>query len=280
MSLLIAGGSGTFGRAFARKAIAEGVERVCIYSRSEWTQAQMRTQFNDDPRLRFFIGDVRDRERLTRAMRGVETVVHAAALKRIEVGHYSPDEMVKTNVDGTSNVVEAAFIAGVKRAVLLSTDKAYQPVSPYGQSKALAESLFLNANNVFGMNGPAYSVVRYGNIWCSTGSVVPRWRELIMTGATRVQVSDPDCTRFFMLPVEAVNLVWRTLQEMQGGELVIPHWLPAYRVGDLAEAMGVDMEITGLPPWEKKHESMRDGLSSDKARRMSIEELEEALRAH
>lgn len=277
MSILIIGGTGTFGRAFTSKALANGVERVCIYSRSEWTQAQMRSQFADDPRLRWFIGDVRDRERLTRAMRGVDVVVHAAALKRIEVGHYSPDEMVKTNVDGTSNVVEAAFSAGVKKAVLLSTDKAYQPISPYGQSKALAESIFLNANNVFGQHGPAYSVVRYGNIFCSTGSIVPRWRELIAAGAKRVPVSDTECTRFFMRPEEAVDLVWKTIASMDGGELVIPNWLPAYRVGDLAEAMDVEMEVLGLPSWEKLHESMRDGLSSDRARRMEVDELRREL---
>lgn len=277
-SLLIVGGSGTFGRAFTRKALDEGIERICIYSRSEWMQAQMRTQFKDDERLRWFIGDVRDKARLARAMHRVDVVVHAAALKRIEVGNYAPDEMVKTNVNGTANVVEAAFEAGVRKAVLLSTDKAYQPVSPYGQSKALAESFFLNANNMFGSHGPAYSVVRYGNIWCSTGSVVPLWRELIKAGAKRVPVSSLDATRFFMLPSEAVDLVWNTIKEMHGGELQIPSWLPAYKLADLVTAMEVEPEVIGLPAWEKLHECMREGLCSNTARRMSVDELKGALR--
>lgn len=276
MNLLIVGGTGTFGKAFARKALDEGIERICIYSRSEWTQAQMRAQFNDDQRLRWFIGDVRDRDRLVTAMQGIDAVIHAAALKRIEVGHYSPTELIKTNVTGTTNVVEAAFIAKVSKAVLLSTDKAVLPVSPYGQSKALAESIFLNANRMH--VGPKYAVVRYGNVWGSTGSVVPRWRELIAHGHDSVPITDPDCTRFFMLPEEAVDLVWQTLRSMHGGELVIPDWLPAYRLGDLAAAMGVKTHPIGLPEWEKKHEAMREGCTSDRARRMSINEIQQHLR--
>lgn len=273
-SILITGGSGSFGRAFIPSALANGAERVCIFSRSEHVQAAMREDF-DDGRLRWFIGDVRDQHRLRRAMEGVDLVIHAAALKRIETGHYNPTEMVKTNVIGAMNVIEAAHDAGVSRVVALSTDKAYQPVSPYGCSKALSESLFIAANNTRGSSGPIFAVTRYGNVAGSRGSVIPKWRELLAAGK-RVTVTDPEVTRFWMTIDEAVNLVSRTAETMVGGELVIPE-LPAFRLGDLAEAMGVQAEITGLPEWEKRHESMRDGLSSDTVRRMTVEEIREAL---
>jgi UDP-N-acetylglucosamine 4,6-dehydratase len=208
-------------------------------------------------------------------MNGVGLVVHAAALKRIEVGHYNPVEMVKTNVDGAINVIEAAQDAAVKRVVALSTDKAWQPVSPYGYSKAMAEALFLAANGTVAKDGPGFGVCRYGNIWNSNGSVVPRWRAMLAAGAKTVPVTDPNCTRFFMLASEAVDLVLST----QPGEMNIPT-LPAYRIGDLAEAMGAEMEVVGLPAWEKRHEGMTDGNTSDVARRMTIDELKEALDGH
>ncbi len=276
MNILITGGTGYFSQAFVKKALPFA-NRICIYSRDEFKQAQMRQSLND-PKLRFFIGDVRDRDRLKRAMMGVDVVVHAAALKRIEVGNYAPDEMVKTNINGSMNTIDAAFDAKVKKVVFISSDKAWQGVSPYGQSKAIAESLFLNANNIYGEHGPKYSVCRYGNIFNSTGSIYPKWKELIEEDAIEVPVTDPSCTRFFMRIDEAVELVLNTINTMKGGELVIPDWLPAFAVGDLAAAMYVKMKITGLPKWEKLHEGMRDDLTSDTARRMSVEELREALK--
>jgi len=224
-----------------------------------------------------FIGDIRDRDRLRRAMEDIEVTIHAAALKRIEVGFYNPVEISKTNIGGAANVIEAAHDAHVQKVVALSTDKVYQPISPYGTSKAFAESLFLAANNARGQYGPIFAVCRYGNIWCSTGSVVPTWRKMLAEGAEVVPVTDPDCTRFFMTIDEAVSLVLTTAETMQGGEIAIPT-LPAYRLGDLAEAMGAKMRVTGLPSFEKLHESMAEGNSSDKARRMSIAELREALK--
>jgi len=274
-NILVTGGTGFFGRGFVREALRRGAERVCVYSRGEFPQAQMREAFNDDQRLRFFIGDVRDESRLKRAMEGIDIVVHAAALKRIEVGHYCPDEMVKTNVLGAINIIEAAKDCEVRKVVALSTDKAYQPVSAYGQSKALAESIFLAANYKFGSHGPMFSVTRYGNVSNSTGSVIPRWREILKT-SDAVPVTDPECTRFWMTEAEAVALVADTIGTMEGGELVVPD-LPAYRLGDLAEAMGARMIINGLPCWEKRHESMIEGRSSDQARRMSVEELREKI---
>ena len=262
-------------RGLVDRLLAEGCERICVYSRGEYAQAQMRSQFNDDARLRWFIGDVRDRDRLELAMERVDAVIHAAALKRIEVGAYQPGEMVKTNVDGTQNVIEAARRHGVEKCLLISSDKAFEPVSPYGFSKALAEALFLTANRIF-PDGPRFSVVRYGNVWNSTGSIVPTWRAMIAAGATRVPVTDPDCTRFFMRIGEAVDLVLGTLATMEGGEVRVPT-LPAYKVDDLAAAFGVSIRMTGLREWEKRHESMTHGVRSDTARRMTIAELKEEL---
>jgi UDP-N-acetylglucosamine 4,6-dehydratase len=298
-SILITGGSGFFGTAFAKAmlAVSDSIpERIVVLSRGEARQAEMARELaplDRTGRLRFFIGDVRDADRLRRAMENVEVVIHAAALKRIEVGEYNPLEVKKTNIDGTANVIQAATDAHVTRCVLVSSDKAFEPVSPYGTSKAFAESLFRAANNARGWRGPRFAIVRYGNVWGSTGSVVPTWRKIIAeqtelrVGDARcdvnairipvVPVTDPECTRFYMTMEQAVDLVFKTAMHMVGGELEIPV-LPAYRLGDLAQAMGAQMNITGLPPYEKLHESMGPGNSSDKARRMSVAELQEILR--
>lgn len=273
MNVLITGGSGFLGRALT-KELLKIVDRICIYSRGEYNQYKARIELADPQnKIRWMIGDVRDLARLRWAMQGIDVVIHAAALKRIEVGAYAPSEMVLTNVIGTMNVIDAAAYCGVKKVVGISSDKAWQPVSPYGQSKALAEALLCSAS--IERVGPKYSVVRYGNVWGSTGSVVTVWRRLIAQGAKRIPVTDPECTRFYMRIEQAVELVLDTVEHMT--ELVIPTWLPAYRLGDLAEAFGVDMEITGLPEHEKLHEGMNDGLTSDKARRMTVDELREAL---
>lgn len=275
-SVIITGGSGSFGNAFTEKLLSDGLAtRICIFSRGELAQAQMARKFKNDPRLRFMIGDVRDRWRLLRAMENCDVVVHAAALKRIEVGFYNPIEMVRTNIDGAMNVAEAAKDAGVKKVVALSSDKAFQPISPYGQSKALAESIFMAANNTMGRAGPKFSITRYGNVFGSNGSVAPSWSQMLESGETHVPVTDPECTRFFMRMDEAVQLVLDTIQEMPE-EIAIPN-LPAYRLGDLAQAMGAKTITVGLPAYEKLHESMSEGVSSDTARRMTIEELKAAL---
>lgn len=275
MNILVTGGTGYFGRAFTSMLLEHGIaERIVVYSRDEVKQAHMR-RTRPSEFMRWMIGDVRDLQRLTRACYGVDTIVHAAALKRIEVGFYNPDEMVKTNVLGTMNVIEAAILADVKRVVFLSSDKAFQPVSPYGLSKALAEALILNANNITGVEGTRFAAVRYGNVCNSTGSVIPIWRALIEEGS-EVPVTDPDCTRFWMSVEDACDLVMKTINTMEGGELNVPD-LPAFRLGDLAEAMGARMAVTGLPAHEKKHESMIEGRSSETARRMTVEELREEL---
>lgn len=303
MRVLITGGTGTFGRAFAARLLdGRLADHVCIYSRGEHRQADMRRDFGEDERLRWFIGDVRDRDRLRRAMQGVELVVHAAALKRVEVGEYNPGEMVKTNVNGAVNVVEAAADAHVPNVIAISSDKACEPLNAYGKSKALAEHIFLAANSARGANGTRYSVVRYGNVAGSAGSVIPTWREILKSGAQSVPVTDPECTRFWMTITEATGLVLWTWETMEGGELVVPS-LPAFRLGDLAEAMGAEVGLMGLGRGEKRHETMisageagrfslhggywvagRDGraildhpLTSDSARRMTVDELKVRL---
>jgi len=229
---------------------------------------------------RFLIGDVRDRSRLHEVITGfgIDTVIHAAALKRIEVGQYNPLEMKKTNIDGAANLIEASRDSNVKKVIFLSSDKAFEPVSPYGISKAMAESLFLEANNTTGWTGPKFSICRYGNVWASTGSVVPIWQASVLNGKP-IEVRDPEATRFFMRMDEAIELVLKTIEIMKGGEINVPT-LPAYSIGDLAAAVGAQkITFTTLPPWEKKHESMAKGNSSDKARRMTVDELKKELAA-
>ncbi len=282
-SVLITGATGFFGQAMVQHLLEHDLaDRICCFSRDEHKQAAMRRRFKDDGRLRFFVGDCRDKSRLSWAMNGIGLVLHAAALKRIEVGHYNPSEMVLTNVIGTMNVIEAAQRAPIlpmpypRRVVFLSSDKAFEPVSAYGQSKALAESLILGANHTSGAYGPLFSATRYGNICGSTGSVIPKFRELHAAGEP-INITDPDCTRFAMTIKQAVELVWNTAENMKGGELVTPI-LPAFDLRTLLEAMEIkDYNTLGLPAWEKKHESMGPGNSSDKAERLTVDQLRKLL---
>lgn len=268
-SILVTGGSGFLGEGIIERLLRESdVKRICIYSRGEYRQFLLRQQFTD-PRLRWFIGDVRDADRLWRAMHGIDIVIHAAALKRIEVGEYNPSEMFATNIQGSQNVLDAAERAGVKRAVLVSSDKAFEPVSPYGISKAAAESLFRCHSGTVDT-----SILRYGNVAGSTGSIIPVWRSQNV-----VKVTDPNCTRFWMTRDEAVALVldaawYGTLR----GEIALPLRLRAFRVGDLAEAMGKVYDVIGLPAHEKPHESLNADFCSLNAPRMTVAELERELR--
>ena len=289
-SVLITGGTGFLGRGLVRELMARGTERICIFSRDEAKQAVMRAEINDpEQRLHWFIGTVRDRDRLVRAMHGVDTVIHAAALKRLEVGEYNPGEMVKTNVLGTMNVIEAAIDAKVKRVVGVSSDKACQPFNAYGASKLMMEKLVLGANNTRGRDGPLYSVCRYGNVAGSTGSVIPTWRAALKEGKGNIRITEPDATRFWMTIDQAVALVLGVAQGSPGGVLYVPGMdrdglhipqLPAYRLGDLARAMDLPrpIHVTGLGPGEKLHERMlEDGPDSSQVRRMTIDELREGL---
>lgn len=273
-SILITGGTGSFGQAFVKRCLRENIQRICVFSRDEHKQALMRSELKDG-RLRWFIGDVRDTKRLVRAFEGVDTIIHAAALKRVEVGEWDAEEMVKTNVMGTLNVIEAATRANVLRVVALSTDKACQPVSAYGASKLLMEKVILAANNARGEYGPRFAVTRFGNFAGSRGSVIPMWKERIDLGKS-VPVTDGNCTRYWMTSDQAVDLVMNTAKTMNGGEFVTPD-LPAFTVSDLAKAMEVETYTIGLRPGERLHEMMLEGVSSEHARRMTVEELRKEL---
>lgn len=277
-SILITGATGAFGKAFVNELLCgDTYDRICIYSRGEAKQAQMRDEFDDDDRLRWFIGDVRDKDRLRQALNGIDHVVHAAALKRIETCFYNSEEVTKTNVLGTLNVINNAVENKVKRVVTLSSDKAYNPVSIYGFSKAMAEHITLNANHTYGKTGPIFTAVRYGNILNSTGSVIPKWFDAKNNGR-QIYLTDPDCTRFSMYQEEAVKLVIDAIETDQTDKPLIPI-LPAYRLGDLAEAMEInDYQIIGLPVYEKMHECMDHDNCSQFARRLSIDELKSMIK--
>ena len=259
-SVLITGGTGSFGQAFVREALKH-CERVCVFSRDELKQAEMRATLTDS-RLRWFIGDVRDQARLRRAMEGCDTVVHAAALKRVEVGEFDAPEMVKTNILGTMNLIEAAHDAAVQKVIALSSDKASVPVSAYGATKLLMERLVACAQVARGKDGPRFATVRCGNFAGSRGSIIPTWRQMLASGAVSLPVTDRRCTRFIMRIEDAVREVFALEQGMVGGELVIPN-LPAFRVVDLAETLGAAWHEVGLRPGERLHEQMQPGVSSE-----------------
>ncbi|MBM7518706.1 UDP-N-acetylglucosamine 4,6-dehydratase (inverting) [Nocardioides nitrophenolicus] len=264
-NILVTGGTGSFGKAFIAHALAHlDPQRVIVYSRDELKQFEARQLFGDDPRMRWFLGDVRDRQRLLRAMHGVDHVVHAAALKQVDTGEYNPFEFIKTNVTGSQNVVEAAIDAGVKRVVALSTDKASSPINLYGATKLTADKIFVLGNSYAAAYPTRFAVVRYGNVTGSRGSIIPKWRAMAARGES-LPITDLRCTRFLITLPEAVQMVVDTFDLMQGGELVVPH-IPSHRVVDLAQAVapGAAMHDIGLRPGEKLHEEM---ISVEEGRR-------------
>lgn len=264
-SILVTGGTGSFGRAFVRHVLDKlSPKRVVIYSRDELKQYEARQSFQDDPRLRWFIGDIRDDRRLLRAMHGVDYVVHAAALKQVDTAEYNPYEFVKTNIIGSQNVIEAAIDAGVKRVIALSTDKASSPINLYGATKLTADKLFINGNHYAAAVGTRFSVVRYGNVMGSRGSVIPFFRRLAAQGQA-LPITDLRCTRFFITLPQAVRIVAGLFDHMQGGELLVPH-IPSIKIVDLARAISPNATIveTGLRPGEKLHEEM---ISPEEGRR-------------
>ncbi len=264
-SILITGGTGSFGKAFVRYALDNlDPRRLIIFSRDELKQFECRQLFNDDPRLRWFIGDIRDEKRLLRAMHDVDYVVHAAALKQVDTGEYNPFEFVKTNVLGSQNVVEAAIDMGVKKVVALSTDKASSPINLYGATKLTADKIFVLGNNYAASYPTRFAVVRYGNVTGSRGSIIPKWRAMAERGES-LPITDLRCTRFLITLPDAVQMVVDTFEMMQGGELVVPH-IPSHKVVDLAQAIapGAAMHDIGLRPGEKLHEEM---ISPEEGRR-------------
>jgi UDP-N-acetylglucosamine 4,6-dehydratase len=264
-SILITGGTGSFGKAFLQQLLeTRNPERVVIFSRDELKQYDMRQIWGDDPRVRFFIGDIRDRDRLRMAMHGVEYVVHAAALKQVDTAEYNPMEYVKTNILGSENVIQASLEAGVKKVVALSTDKASSPVNLYGATKLTADKLFISSNHYAMAGGTRFSVVRYGNVMGSRGSVIPFFRSIAAEGKP-LPVTDLRMTRFWITLPQAVEFVMRSFNDMNGGELYVPR-IPSMKVIDLAEAVapGAELVEIGIRPGEKLHEEM---ISSEDSRR-------------
>lgn len=258
-TILITGGTGSFGNAFAEYALTHYEPRkVIIYSRDEYKQFVMANRLNQHAkRLRFFLGDVRDRERLRRAFDGVDYVVHAAALKQVPACEYNPMEAVRTNISGAMNVIDAALDNGVKRVVALSTDKAVNPVNLYGGTKLVSDKLFIAANAYSGRKDVRFSIVRYGNVAGSRGSVIPFFQNLIGQGKTELPITDYRMTRFWISLEEGVRLVIKALEEAQGGETFISK-IPSFKITDLAQAIlpGCEMPEVGVREGEKLHEVM------------------------
>jgi UDP-N-acetylglucosamine 4,6-dehydratase len=256
-SILITGGTGSFGKRYV-KTILERHQprRLVIYSRDELKQFEMRQTF-DDPCMRYFIGDVRDAQRLITAMRGIDYVIHAAALKQVPAAEYNPMECIKTNILGAQNVIDAAIANGVKKVIALSTDKAANPINLYGATKLASDKLFTAANNIVGADFPRFSVVRYGNVVGSRGSVVPFFRKLVDGGAKELPITHPEMTRFWISLQQGVDLVLKSFARMHGGEIFVPK-IPSIRIVDLAEAMapGMPTKLIGIRPGEKLHEVM------------------------
>ena len=261
-TILVTGGTGSFGREFTKVVLKEyEPAKLIIFSRDELKQHEMRIE-HSGPQMRYFIGDVRDRQRLVRAMEGVDIVVHAAALKQVPACEYNPLEAVKTNVLGAGNVIEAAIDKKVAKVMALSTDKAVNPINVYGATKLCAEKLFVQGNTYSGMEGTRFSCVRYGNVLGSRGSVVPTFMDQRDTG--KITITDERMTRFWLTLEQGVHFVIRCIEAMQGGEVFVPK-IPSMRIMDLAQAIApaCETEIIGIRPGEKLHEVL---ISGDEAR--------------
>lgn len=256
-SVLITGGTGSFGRKYVRTLLDHHKpRRIIVFSRDELKQYEMSQEFSG-PQMRYFIGDVRDPERLRQAMRDVDFVIHAAALKQVPAAEYNPMECIKTNIHGAENVIKAAIAEGVEKVMALSTDKAANPINLYGATKLASDKLFVAANNMVGHEKTRFAVVRYGNVVGSRGSVVPFFRKLIAEGASSLPITDARMTRFWITLQEGVDFVIRNFVRMHGGEIFVPK-IPSVRITDLAEAMapGLQQEVIGIRPGEKLHETM------------------------
>lgn len=253
-TVLVTGGTGSFGKKFIKRILQEDIKKVIVFSRDELKQYEMAQEFTDS-RMRFFIGDVRDKDRLYRAFDGVDIVIHAAAMKHVGACEYNPFEAVKTNINGAQNIIEAAIDCGVEKVIALSTDKAASPVNLYGATKLASDKLFIAANSYVGDKPTRFSVVRYGNVVGSRGSVVPFFKRVRETG--RVPVTDSRMTRFWITLDQGVQFVLDNLERMHGGEIFVPK-IPSMNIMDLAKAIAPDCEvdIVGIRPGEKLHEAM------------------------
>lgn len=256
-SILITGGTGSFGRCCI-KTILERYKpkRLIVFSRDELKQYEMQQEFNE-PCMRYFLGDVRDAERLKQALRGVNYVIHAAALKQVPAAEYNPMECIKTNINGAENVIKAAIDNGVEKVIALSTDKAANPINLYGATKLVSDKLFVAGNNIAGGHETRFAVVRYGNVLGSRGSVVPFFKKLIADGVRELPVTDLRMTRFWITLPQGVEFVLQSFRRMYGGEIFVPK-IPSSRISDLAKAVGPDLPLKeiGIRPGEKLHEIM------------------------
>lgn len=264
-SILVTGGTGSFGKEFVRNVLQHhNPDRIVVFSRDELKQYDMRMVFGDDSRVRYFLGDIRDRERLNMALRGVDYVVHAAALKQVDTAEYNPMEFVKTNILGSENLIQASINCGVQKVVALSTDKASSPANLYGATKLTADKLFISSNHYAVEGSTRFSVVRYGNVMGSRGSVIPFFRRLAGAGEP-LPITDPRMTRFWITLPQAVDFVISSFDDMSGGELYVPR-IPSMHVIDLAKAIapGTETVEIGIRPGEKLHEEM---ISAEDARR-------------
>ncbi|CAM5206716.1 UDP-N-acetylglucosamine 4,6-dehydratase (inverting) [Alishewanella longhuensis] len=258
--ILITGGTGSFGHKYTQTLLARyKPKKIIIFSRDELKQYEMQQRFNERC-MRYFIGDVRDAERLRRAMHGVDYVIHAAALKQVPAAEYNPTECIKTNINGAENVINAAIDSNVDKVIALSTDKAANPVNLYGATKLASDKLFVAANNMVGGNRPRFSVVRYGNVVGSRGSVVPYFQQLISQRADHLPVTHENMTRFWITLQQGVDFVLNNFERMLGGEIFVPK-IPSIRITDLAKAMAPNLpiKIVGIRPGEKLHEMMCPG---------------------
>jgi UDP-N-acetylglucosamine 4,6-dehydratase len=256
-SILITGGTGSFGKRYVATLLTRYRPRkLIIYSRDELKQFEMQQEFNAGC-MRYFIGDVRDRERLVQAMNGVDFVIHAAALKQVPAAEYNPMECIKTNIHGAENVIHAALAANVEKVIALSTDKAAAPINLYGATKLVSDKLFVAANNVVGAHRTRFAVVRYGNVVGSRGSVVPFFRKLIAEGSDHLPITDDRMTRFWITLQQGVDFVLKNFERMHGGEIFVPK-IPSVKVVDLAHAMAPKLaqKVIGIRPGEKLHEVM------------------------
>jgi len=256
-SILITGGTGSFGKQYTQTLLERyNPRKIIIYSRDELKQFEMQQEFNA-PCMRYFIGDVRDCERLKQAMRGVDYVIHAAALKQVPAAEYNPMECIKTNIHGAENVIKASIEAGVRRIIALSTDKAANPINLYGATKLASDKLFVAANNMVGEQDTRFSVVRYGNVVGTRGSVVPFFEKLIADGSGHLPITHVDMTRFWITLQQGVDFVLKNFERMLGGEIFVPK-IPSMRVVDLASSMAPNLKqkVIGIRPGEKLHEIM------------------------
>ncbi|BBG65039.1 UDP-N-acetylglucosamine 4,6-dehydratase [Hydrogenimonas sp.] len=256
-NILITGGTGSFGKKYTDVILSKyKPNKIIIYSRDELKQFEMQQRYND-PCMRYFIGDVRDAERMKEAMDGVDYVIHAAALKQVPAAEYNPMECIKTNVSGAENVIKAALANEVEKVIALSTDKAANPINLYGATKLASDKLFVAANNMVGQRKTRFSVVRYGNVVGSRGSVVPFFAKLIKEGAKELPITHQDMTRFMITLEQGVNFVLKNFERMQGGEIFVPK-IPSMKMTELAKAMAPDLpqKIIGIRPGEKLHEIM------------------------